>query len=441
MSAAEYNDPRLKLLPGPRAFGALLVAATAGVAVVAIASLPWRPERPAVPPHVVAIARGSGGLSAGAAEELFTLPPGTPIGGFTRLSYASEGTAGAVGARALVLAAPGCSVAIVSAEILLVPEALDAAVRARVADLNLTGLVIAATHTHAGPGGFWRHPLGERMATGPYDPRVEDAVVAAISGAVRRAAAALAPARVSLGRGSAEDLARSRSGGAEDAPLTVVRVERSDGAPIAELAVFAAHPTILGKRNRTIAGDWPAEFVALGDHGVRLFAQGALGDQSCEGPASTSPETYASALSARVAALAFGPAEAAPALAFAAVETTLPLPAPGAVPAVFRRAARNLAFDAVPATARVQAVRIGRALLVAVPAEPVASVAAAWRASLPADSAIVSVANGYVGYVEAPERMAESAGENVRTYYGPELAARLGAAVRAAADAVAPVAR
>jgi hypothetical protein len=31
--------------------------------------------------------------------------------------------------------------------------------------------------------------------------------------------------------------------------------------------------------------------------------------------------------------------------------------------------------------------------------------------------------------------MAAGAGETVRTYYGPELAARLGAAVRAAADA------
>jgi hypothetical protein len=391
MSAAEYNDPRLKLLPGPRAFGALFIAATAGVAVVAIASLPWRPQRPAMPPHVVAIARGSGGLSAGAAEERFTLPPGTPIGGFPRLSYASEGVAGPVGARALVLAAPGCSVAIVSAEILLVPEALDAAVRTRLADLNLDGLVIAATHTHAGPGGYWRHPLGERIATGPHDPRVEDAVVTAIAGAVRRAAATLVPARVSIGRGSAEDLARSRSGGAEDAPLTVVRVERPDGAPIAELVVFAAHPTILGDGNRSISGDWPGELVALGDHGLRLFAQGALGDQSCEGPTSTSPETYAAALSARVAALAFVPADATTALG--------------------------------------------------VPAEPVASVAAAWRASLPGDSTIVSVASGYVGYVEARERMAESAGENVRTYYGPDLAARLGAAVRAAADAVGPATR
>jgi len=438
MSAAEYNDPRLKFLPARPAFRAALLTVAIPATLLAVASLPWRAERVPVPPRVVASARGAGGLSAGAAEVRFALPEGVPIAGFSRLSYASEGSPGPVGARALVLSAPGCTVALASAEIVFVPEALEAAVRARISDLDLAGLVLVATHTHAGPGGYWEHPLGERMATGPYDAKARDAIAGAIAAAIRHAAGALAPARVAIARGRADDLARSRSGGEEDAPLTVLRLERTDdGAPLAELTVFAAHATLLGKRNRTISGDWPGRFLAGGTHGLRLLVPGAIGDQSVDGPDTGSPEAYAAALSGRVESLAFDPPEPAPRLAFAAVEVGLPALQPGAAPALLRRAARNLVAGALPATARIEALRIGPALLIAVPGEPVAAVAARWRAELPEAATVVSLADGYLGYVEAPERMAARGGETVRTYYGPGLAARLGAGVRTAAGAIA----
>jgi len=428
----------LKILAGRGALGALLVVLAVAAAGLGAASLPWRAERAPAPPRVVRSASGSGPLEAGVADVPFALPAGVPIGGFARLSYGSEGIRDPVGARALVLSAPGCRVALASAEILLVPEALEEAVLARVTDLRLTGLVLGATHTHAGPGGYWEHPIGERIATGPYDARVRDAIAGAIAAAIRKAVEGLGPARVSVAEGAAEDLARSRSappGAPEEARLTVVRVDRPDGAPVAEVAVFAAHPTILGKSNRRISGDWPGRFLAEGTHGTRLFFQGALGDQSVEASSAT-PEAYGAALSARVDALQGPPPDAAPALAYAKVEVGLPSPDPGGAPSWLRRAARNVAYDAFPATAHVEAVRIGRAVLVAVPAEPVAAVAAEWRRALPAGADLVSLAGGYLGYVEEPERRAARTGESVRTYFGPELATRLGAAVKLAADAV-----
>jgi neutral ceramidase len=392
----------------------------------------------AAPPRVVEAGGGAGPLRAGAAAVPFDLPAGVPIAGFARWSYASEGVRDPVGARAVVLAVPGCKVALASAEVLLVPEALEAAVRARVTDLGLTGLVVAATHTHAGPGGFWEHGLAERIGTGPYDPRLRDLVAGAIAEAIRRADASLAPARVSVSRGAAADLARSRSGGAEDGRLTVVRVVRGEGgAPLAELVVFAAHATILGKANRRISGDWPGRFLADERHGARLLLQGAIGDQSAAGPSSTAPEKFAEALSSRVEALPAPAPAASTELAFAAVELGLPSPDPGAAPPLLRRAARSLAHGAFPATARVEAVRLGDLVLAAVPAEPVAAVAAGWRAALPRGAEIVSLADGYLGYVEEPARMSARAGETDRTYFGPELARRLGEAAKLAAEAVA----
>ena len=425
----------MKDLPTRPAARILAVALAIPVVLLVLASLPWLPERAPVPPRVVATARGAGPLRAGVAEVRFALPPGAPIGGFARLSYRSEGVPGPVGARALVLEEPGCKVALVSLEILLVPEALEAEVASRLSDLGLSGVVVAATHTHAGPGGYVRNFVFERIGTGPYDPRVREAIVSAAVEAVQQAAGALVPARLATVRSAADDLARSRSGGLEDAPLTVVRVVHADGRPLAELTVFAAHATLLGQRNRVISGDWPGRFVQGGTHGVRVFFQGAIGDQSTEGPSAGSPRGFANVLSWRVDALPFVAPDAAPPLAYAAVEVGLPTNAVGGAPPLFRAAARNLAARAFPGTARVEAIRLGRVLLVAVPAEPVSAVAATWRTTLPTGSAVVSLANGYLGYVEEASRMANGRGETRLTYYGPDLAATLGAAVQAAAEA------
>lgn len=434
----------MKILPARALARGLAAAALFLLALGGLASLPWAGDRSPTPPRVVSAARGAGALRAGAAEARFALPRGAPIGGFTRLSYRSEGVPGPVGVRAVVLEEPGCRVALASAELLLVPDALAADVAARVADLGLSGLVLTATHTHAGPGGFVDDLVFERLATGPFDPAVREAVVQAAVAAIRGAAAALAPARLATVGSAADDLARSRSGGLEDAPLTVVRLVRAGGEPLAELIVFAAHATLLGQKNRVISGDWPGRFLQDGTHGVRLFFQGAIGDQSAEGPGAGSIRGFASVLSARVDALPFSAPDPAPSLAFASVELGLPRNEIGGAPWPLRPAARNLAARTFPATARVQALRLGPVLLVAVPAEPVAAVAAAWRRTLPPGAAVLSLANGYLGYVEEASRMADARGETRLTYYGPSLAAVLGDAVSAAADAAdrpAPTAR
>jgi hypothetical protein len=373
------------------------------------------------------------------AETNFTLPAAAPIAGFARLRWTSEGARDPVGARALVLRAPGCQVAIVSAELLVVPEELQAAVRARVADLALDGLVVGATHTHAGPGGYWENLLGERIGAAPYEPRMSEAIVAGIAEAIRRAAAGVAPAEVASARGAAGALVRTPSGGAEDARLVAVRLARPGGAPVAEVAILAAHPTTLGKKNRLISGDWPGRFLrsAGAGHGARLLFQGAIGDQSValpEGGAIT-PERYGEAVSQTVNALRFERLDA-PVLGFAFGEVVLPAPAPGALPPLLRAAARNVVYGALPAHAQIATLRLGPAVFAFVPGEPVADVGEAWRAEAGAGAEIVSLAGGYVGYVETPDQIAARRGEAVRTYYGSDLAARLGHAIVATVAAV-----
>jgi hypothetical protein len=440
MRRAEYNDLALKKLPTRRLFASLAILAGTVAFAIGGLSLPWHGSRPAEPARLLSSSRGAGPLTAGAATVAITVPEGTPIGGFARLAWRSTGVLDPVSARALVLEVPGCRVAVVSVEILLVTEPLVRQVEQRVSDLGLDGILIGATHTHAGPGGYWDDLFAERAALGPYDARMAARIADAIVEAIRKAAAAAAPARLVVASGSAEPLVRARSNGRVDARMLSLRVASASGAPLAELLVFAAHPTTLGKGNRLISGDWPGRLPST-QRGLRLVLQGAIGDQSARVPAgegATRSDRFAEAVDRADDGLAASAPVAETLLAFASAAAILPEVAPGVVPAWLRRAAATVAWSHLPASARVTALRLGPVQLLAVPAEPTAEVAEGWRAAAGAGAEIVSLAGGYVGYVDTPARTRRGEGEARRTNYGPELAERLQRAITAAAGAVAP---
>jgi hypothetical protein len=424
----------------------IFVALVLGVlaAALGILSLPW--VKPTVPgARISVIARGSGPLSAGVGVVPIDVPLGAPIAGFPHLSYRSEG-ADLVTARAVVLASGAVRVALVEGEILIVPDTLRAAVLARLGDLALDGLVVTATHTHASPGGYYENVAAERAGLGPYDPRMRDAVANAMAAAVRRAAADLAPARLSVGRGRDPGLVSGRGGAQPDGRLTVLRFDRPDGQPLAEVAVLAAHPTTLGIRNRRISGDWPGQFFALGRRGERLLLQGPVGDQGTELPPElgrTTPHAYAAAVDRAVDALRFGTPEPMPALAFASAEVTLPAPQPAVVPRPLRQAATNLAAGLLPARTVVSALRLGPVTLLHVPAEVMSRAAERWRELAGPGAEVVSLADGYLGYVDGGEP--EAARHPERFYYGPALApaleSGLALAVGALREAEKPLAR
>src|SRR5512143_3372236 len=129
MEALEYNPRTLKkLLLVP---AVLLVLA---VAALGLGSLRWRPARRAAPPRLEAVVRGAGPLLAGAAVVPLSPAPPVPVAGFARLHWMEEGRRDPVAVRALVLQERGCTIALVSVEILLVPGTLERAVARAVRD-------------------------------------------------------------------------------------------------------------------------------------------------------------------------------------------------------------------------------------------------------------------------------------------------------------------
>jgi hypothetical protein len=428
----------LKKLPAIRLIRALTFALASAAILLAAASFPWRAERPPAPPRIESEAHGAGPLRAGAAVVSLDPPAGVPVAGFPRLAWRSLGSRDPVAARALVLEEPGCRVALASVDLLLVPAALERSVAERVADLGLSAVVVAATHTHAGPGGYWDSWLGERFATGPFDRATFDRVSERVALAIRNAAASSVPARLAAARAQAPDLVWNRDGGEIDARLSALRADAVDGRPIAEVVIFPAHATLLGKVNRLISGDWPAALSADAQRGVRLFFQGAVGDQSARltgDPSRSGPQEYGRAVAARVDALVAGTADPAPRLGVAAATVLLPRFDPAGVPALLRPAARTLLGGTFPDHAVVRAIRAGPLLIVAVPAEPVAAVGARWRMAAGPDAEVMALAGDYLGYVELPTRVLAGTGEARRTYFASDLAFRLGEAAVVAARA------
>jgi neutral ceramidase len=423
------------------------------VALVALAAVPLHGSRPREAPRLVAASGGTGPLRAGGASVPLDVPAGSPIGGYPRWDYASRGVRDAPLARALVLSVPGFTAAIVSVDVLLIPEALRARVEKRLSRLAPDALVVAATHTHAGPGGFWEDALGERFGTGPFDLRVLDGLAARIAEAVEAAAAARAPATLSVARSRRVDLVVNRDEGDPDGRLLVIRAERGPGDVVGQVVVFPAHATVLGSRNRQISGDWPAA-LARDLPGTTVVLQGAEGDQTWRLPPppptaplplpAVVPEDFAREVASEIRRLALPPGEPEATLAAAVAWVTLPDPSFGAVPGFLDRLVSNLLWNWLPSRVSVMALRIGPALLLAVPAEPGEAVGRRWRDLTGPEAEVVSLANDYVGYVDTEERVRARTGEARRTYLGPDLAQVLGdgltVAVRAA-EALPPAER
>ncbi len=164
-------------------------------------------------------------------------------------------------------------------------------------------VVISATHTHSGPGGY-AHYFLYNITTGGCDQTVIDKMVAGIVTAISAAHASLKPGHVCWAAGDVVGCGDNRSiasyrrnpeaaladGFAKrtDREMTVLKFVQNIGNThkfIGVYSTYAIHPTNLGQNNVNVSGDnkgWaaklyedemPAGFVAA-------FANGSAGDVS-----------------------------------------------------------------------------------------------------------------------------------------------------------------
>ena len=185
-------------------------------------------------------------------------------------------------ARALVIEAGAQSVALVVLDLIGFfhdeVEKIRREAREREPGLSAAYIMVASTHTHAGPDviGLWTPP-GRPIDPG-YVALVRDRAAEALAEAWRvRQPARLSIAAARLGR----FIHDSRLPIVIDDAAFLVQAETADGrATIASLAVFADHPESLGRGNTLLSSDYPgATRRALEETfgGVAIFASADLG--------------------------------------------------------------------------------------------------------------------------------------------------------------------
>src|SRR5262245_12804946 len=218
-------------------------------------------------------------LRAGAAKTVITPAVGYPMWGYAaRHDAPSLGVLDPLHARAVVLAADGKRIALVSLDLGRAPTRQGMATirKEAKATAGVDHVFLVASHTHHGPvleTESWPD------AKKPYVRELETKLVAVIAAAAKE----LKSAR--LGIISKEiDFNRNRHSRRVDKPvdreLIVVRVEDDQGKPIAHLVNFAAHPTMIPAKERKFSADYPGALAGLVEKemgALCLFLQGAAG--------------------------------------------------------------------------------------------------------------------------------------------------------------------
>ncbi len=214
-------------------------------------------------------------LRAGIGKTCITPRNGVEMIGYFNRPGVSQGVHDDLHARALVLDDGQQQVALCSVELLWLRAVDVEAVRQSVVarcPLTAAQIFVFAIHTHGGPAIHqpenWDFPLHERIA---------DAIVEAYN--------ALQPAQLGSGFGflNGYSLNRRWLNRPVDPSVGVIRVDRTDGSPLAVLSNFACHAVVMGYDNLLITADWPGYSsrlleAELGHGAVALFAQGGAGN-------------------------------------------------------------------------------------------------------------------------------------------------------------------
>jgi hypothetical protein len=245
----------------------------------------------------VAVPQGRA-LRAGVAQVDITPPSGLPMYGyFDRIvkGQVSTGTLDPLYARVLVLEAGNKRAALVTLDL---GRSFDESWLARLRHTakqtcQIDDLIITASHTHSGPNILDVYPSGP--------PEWQTVTFDKIAKAIHRAALRLESVRLGVGHGEARISYNRRQVHLDDSvtmlwsnpgripttpvdpTVTVIRIDRMDGTPLAILVNYASHPVIFGADNLRYSADYVATMIqtvaaAFAGKPVCFFLQGAAGD-------------------------------------------------------------------------------------------------------------------------------------------------------------------
>lgn len=397
-------------------------------------------------------------FKAGFSKVCISPPVGAALAGFAARENASVGVHDDLYARALVLENEDAAVAFVCVDVLALPSEFVNKVRNAIhvsTGLEPHSIMIASTHTHAGPVTITTFFNPNESVDQSYLGRLAADIVESVSTAWTNRF----NARIGVGAGQVKGVGVNRRSPDQrpvDEEVGIIKIADGEGATRAVLLNYACHPTVLGPDNLLVTGDFPnfaleAIEKALGPGSFAAFANGTQGNISMGHSSELSAigvvtpgRTFERAAelgnllgAATLQALPVIEARAEVKLGADTLHVDLPLkkyPPLEETARLLREAENRLAqlmahdghdieevrrakseqlyasianFYAQEASAltdgllriELQAIRINDAVFVAVPAEVFVEIGLSLKESAPHRTFIVGLANGYIGYL------------------------------------------
>ncbi len=362
-------------------------------------------------------------LIAGAAKVEITPSSGVPLNGYgNRQGRGAVETHDPLWARALYLEDADTRVFLVTADLCVINRELRERVLALAPALvPPENIILTATHTHNGHGGMMK-PLVARAISGRFMPDVLKETAERFADVMQEAYNAKERATVAFGTANQQVLSVNRRdpGGLFDSQIGVIRVDDSDGNPIAILSNFAAHPTTIGEEySLAFSADYPGYYYealeALTAPGcVAMFLNGAEGNQACGNPEDNAgwdrTESIGRLLAIRTKEVSNR--LVGESLSIYVASSTPQLPA-------------TLANSFLPGETFLQTLEIGDLLLTFFPGEPVVEIGIEMRrqalARGYAAQFTVGLANDHLGYFVTRDLYGSGSYESNMSFYGPTM--------------------
>lgn len=190
--------------------------------------------------------------------------------------------------RAMVIANGAAKVAIVSADLLIVPPTVTRLLKKRLPEIGFTleNTYLGATHSHNSIG-HWGQGATQFLY-GTYEDSLVTFIVDGIIRSIEKANDDLLSSRLKTGDIAVPGAVENRliDGGNEDPFLRVIEVHRSDSSKNV-LVSYAAHATCLSQSTLALSRDYPGMLVdALEGAGYSfaMFLAGAVGSHKGSSP-------------------------------------------------------------------------------------------------------------------------------------------------------------
>ncbi len=249
---------------------------------------------------IIPPARAESSFEAGAGAEALVIPQGISLAGYFQrriwltqnppsnpnATYfqASTGQHDVIRAKATALKINNKKLAVVSLDLVAIFPGVREILAQRLTDLGYQpeNIIVVATHTHSGPGGFANFRFWELLAADKFLPHFFSEIIRAAEKAIRIADSQLTPAVANTGGVGLDGLAVSRrSNQPIQTSLTWFRLVSRAGQPIATWVNLPVHSDLLTPANLEISGDIAGEVERKWEQrfgGVAMFFSGASGD-------------------------------------------------------------------------------------------------------------------------------------------------------------------